>query len=213
MPYVMCFLLCWGAVLAMGQAEVLHPILDPSNHLEELVEDTSGWDSDYRTSREEGARGTQFRYDVEHPPSGSVRIGSICMDGTTTDLKGGGACSGYGGVRHWLYRLPDGSEQKYATRRHEEHPEPLSKAELEGLLSRQKQKKFEDAYEGDNSSSVEAFEDLPSEDKGMKYGSAYQGRNSWFSWEELMAVMMICVTIAYIARLFWGRNKHDDLLD
>lgn len=186
MKNVMCFLLCWGVVLAMGQAEVLHPILDPSNHLEELIEDTSGWDSDYRTSEEDGARGTQFRYDVEHPPSGSVRIGCICMDGTTTDLKGGGACAGYGGVRHWLYRLPDGTERMYATDRHKEHPEELSDEELEALSSRH---------------------------KGMKFGSAYEGRNPRFSWEELMAVMMICVTIAYVARTFWSKNKHDDLLD
>ena len=28
-----------------------------------------------------------------------------------------------------------------------------------------------------------------------------------------LAVMMICVTIAYVVRTFWGKNKSDDLLD
>lgn len=36
------------------------------------------------------------------PASGS-RIGAVCKDGSTTSVKGSGACSGRGGVDHWLY--------------------------------------------------------------------------------------------------------------
>lgn len=30
------------------------------------------------------------------------RSGAVCKDGTTTHATGSGACSGHGGVDHWL---------------------------------------------------------------------------------------------------------------
>ena len=176
------FLMSLVALFAMAQGEVLHPILEPANNLNQLIEDTSGWDEDYRTSEEEGERGTQFDYDVEHPPSGAVRIGCICMDGTTMDLTGTGACSGYGGVRHWIYRLKDGTERTFPTLRHKEHPSPLSEEDLKNLASRGK----------------------------LKYGKSYEEAERRFSWEELMAIMIICVTIAFIVHTLWGRKGRGD---
>ena len=31
-----------------------------------------------------------------------VRIGAVCNDGTTSSATGSGACSGHGGVDHWI---------------------------------------------------------------------------------------------------------------
>lgn len=180
---------CLWTVGVKAQAEILHPLLDPINNLEQLI-DTSGWDDDYRTSEEDGQRGTQFDYDIEHPPSDAERIGCICMDGTTMDLRGGGACGGYGGVRFWVYESKDGTTFNFPTIRHREHPSDLTEEEINSLTSRTRQVKYGDAL------------DAISGDKH-------------FGWEELMAVMMICVTIAFIAKTFWGnrRRHHDDILN
>lgn len=32
------------------------------------------------------------------------RTGAVCKDGTTSSATGSGACSGHGGVDHWLCR-------------------------------------------------------------------------------------------------------------
>lgn len=32
------------------------------------------------------------------------KIGAVCKDGTRFTATGSGACSGHGGVDHWLYR-------------------------------------------------------------------------------------------------------------
>lgn len=37
------------------------------------------------------------------PTPGGVRTGAVCKDGTTSTATGSGACSGHGGVDHWLY--------------------------------------------------------------------------------------------------------------
>lgn len=180
------FIFCVLSFCGIAQEEAIHPILDPTNNLELLI-DTTGWDEDYRTSEEDGQRSTQFNFDIEHPPSDAVRIGCICMDGTTMDLKGTGACSGYGGVRYWIYQRADGTELTFPTDRHRAHPEPLTEEELASLASNTKR---------------------------QKYGNAYERVSDGFDWEELMAVMMICVTIAFITKTFWGRRKgDDDLLD
>ncbi len=34
----------------------------------------------------------------------SERTGAVCKDGTTSTATGSGACSGHGGVDHWLYK-------------------------------------------------------------------------------------------------------------
>jgi len=35
---------------------------------------------------------------------GTTLVGAICMDGTTSDATGSGACSHHGGVKQWIYR-------------------------------------------------------------------------------------------------------------
>lgn len=186
MKRLMTLFFCFLIIDGMAQLELVYPILNELNNLKQFT-DTTGWDENYRTSEEEGQRGTQFNFDVEHPPNDAERIGCICMDGTTMDLKGTGACSGYGGVRYWVYQLKDGGELTFPTKRHHEHPEVLSEEEIANLASRAKKE---------------------------KYGNAYSSSVDNFGWEELMAVMMICVTIAFITKTFLGRkNRDENLLD
>lgn len=118
------------------------------------------------------------------PPNG-VRVGCICMDGTRDDERSTGACQGYGGVRYWLYQISPDSIAWFPTRRHWQHPEELSETELANLASRHRKEKF-----GTGSSS--GF--------GVHWG-VYQ----------MLSVMMICVTIGYIAKLYFA--SHDKLPD
>jgi len=92
----------------------------------------------YRTSDEETETptnrrqrdGKQKRASV---PKGAFRIGCICMDDTRSDTRSTGACSGHGGVRHWVYRTPSGDTVHVMTARHERHPHALSAEEMSEL--------------------------------------------------------------------------------
>lgn len=117
------------------------------------------------------------------PPDG-VRVGCICMDGSRDDERSTGACRGYGGVRYWLYQISPDSIAWFPTRRHWQHPEELSDTELANLASRNQKEKF-------------------------GAGSGF-GRNSWGAY-QMLSVMIICVTIGYIAKLYF--TSHDKLPD
>jgi hypothetical protein len=189
---IVLFIGIWSSN-GQGQAEeLINTMLNPSDNLEKLIEadsllkkeDDAGWDERYRTSEEEGEKGTQFSFDVVHPPEGSKRMGCICMDEVSMDLKGTGACSGHGGVRFWVYELKDGDEFLLPTERHKSHPSPLTEEELSGLSALNKKEKYGNAYGSDGDSRL--------------------------SWEELMAILAICVTIAFMAKTFWGGQKRSD---
>ncbi len=147
---------------------------------EDTVQEAS-WDNTYHTSDEVGERGTQYSFDVNHPPENAIRIGCICMDGTSMDLKGGGACAGYGGVRHWIYQKKDGVEVEFPTERHLQHPTPLS---------------------------IEEVANLSGHNKKQSYGNSYnRGIIGRLGWEELMAIIIICVTIAFITKTIWSSRR------
>jgi hypothetical protein len=179
-------------VQGQGQEEgTLEPFLEPSQHLEQMLdvdklkemeEEIAGdWDEDYRTSDEEEERGTGFSFDVNHPPKDAVRVGCECMDGTTMDLKGGGACAGYGGVRYWIYEEAEGKRSMYPTERHYEHPAPLSEEELSSLVAH---------------------------NKPIKYGDSYNSPIGFrLGWLELLGVIIICVTIAFVTKTLWGTGQ------
>lgn len=38
-----------------------------------------------------------------NPSEPGPRKGAVCKDGTTSSATGSGACSGHGGVDHWIY--------------------------------------------------------------------------------------------------------------
>ncbi len=199
---LICGLLLFLSVVLWGQKDdddPLAPFLDPSQHLEKFVdvdemrkqleEDAQSkagadWDSTYRSSDQLGERGTRFHFDINHPPAGATRIGCICMDGTTMDLKGGGACAGYGGVRYWVYESKEGEEILFPTDRHLEHPDPLSEEELANLSAHNRKE---------------------------KYGNSYnRGFGTGLGWEELLAIIMICATIAFVTKTIWSNNNNNN---
>lgn len=45
----------------------------------------------------------------------SMRTGAVCNDGSISSATGGGACSGHGGVKHWLYGDKPSKESKSIT--------------------------------------------------------------------------------------------------
>ena len=173
----------------IGPVEVIQTVKavkDVAEQIQEFTSDDSinveqgSWDDTYRTSEEDGERGTQYSFDVNHPPEGAARIGCICMDGTSMDLKGGGACAGYGGVRHWIYETKDGKEKMYPTERHLQHPQALSEDEMANLSAHNKK---------------------------QSYGNYNRGIGR-LGWEELMAIIIICVTIIFITKTIWSSNRH-----
>ena len=103
-----------------------------------------------------------------------VGIGCICMDGTPQDDKGRGACAGFGGVRFWLYQNGD-SIIMDPTRRHYSHPNPFTEEEKERLA----------AY---------------NEGERVAFGS---GRRLGDDFANIVMVMMVCITIGYVARLYF----------
>jgi hypothetical protein len=96
-------------------------------------------DEDFRTSDQPNEKNTQYQR-TSKPPKNALRVGCICMDYIQLDVNGGGACAGRGGVRFWLYQLPDGAIVQHATPAHNAHPEPLNPTEMQNLRYNGKKK-------------------------------------------------------------------------
>ena len=94
------------------------------------------------------------------------------------DERGQGACSGYGGVRFWIYQVGEDSTVFYPTDNHWAHPDSLSELELNNLSSR---------------TTDEPMGRSPGR-RGMSFG-------------EIALGMMVCLTIAYIAKLWFDRGE------
>ena len=136
----------------------------------------AGWDEQFRTSDQPGERGTGFSKS-DKPPKG-LRVACICMDGSRRDERGKGACSGYGGVRFWVYQVAEDSTVLYPTENHWAHPDSLSEEELNNLSSR---------------TADEPMGKSPGR-RGLNFG-------------EIALGMMVCLTIAYIAKLWFDRGE------
>lgn len=181
---------------SFGQEELVEPVL---NYMEKkaaekiesylaesdstYAEEQEGeeWDDVLRTSEMDD----DFeRYGERQIPEG-LRIGSICMDGTPSDDRGRGACAGYGGVRYWLYQKEDSSIVQVPTRRHLEHPEVLNEIELANLSSRN---------EATQNTLFQAEKVQP-------------GNSSGGSFYNMISVIMICLTVAYIAKLYFQHSE------
>lgn len=138
-----------------------------------LPADGAGWDEYWRTSDMEGEQPSMFnRY--SRAPKGT-RIGCICMDGTRSDERGRGACSGFGGVRYWVYLVEGDSTVLFPTQKHWEHPEPLNDLELSNLSSR---------------------------NTGQAYGKS-KAKGGGIGPYETLAILGICACIAYVAKLMF----------
>lgn len=101
---------------------------DEQARMEEIFR-TSDQDSEVPTNRRQRDKKAK-RVSV---PKGAFRIGCVCMDDSRSDTRSGGACSGHGGVRYWVYRTPAGDTVHVLTARHERHPHALSAAEMSEL--------------------------------------------------------------------------------
>lgn len=150
------------------------------------LSDEELWDTAYHTSDEEGEKSTQYHH-RESPPDGAIRTGCECMDGEVLEQKGQGACSGHGGVRYWRYQLVDGDLYLMPTDRHRDHPEPLSKTEIQNLSAH-------------NTGAPKSY---------------FYRRGSSMSWMDMVSLLIICLTVAYVARLIWqdGNNKRGNNSD
>ena len=144
-----------------------------------LEQAEEGWDDHYRTSDLEGERGTGYNRYAGEPDG--VRVGCMCMDGTRSDERGRGACNGYGGVRYWIYLVGEDSTVLYPTSRHWEHPDPLSEQELANLSSRT---------------------------TGQVYGKS-RGKGGPISTNELLAIVAMSATVAYVAKLLFGARPRE----
>lgn len=136
-----------------------------------------GWDEHLHTSDMEGDTAAQYFYRHSPPPEG-VRVGCVCMDGDQTEQTGFGACSGHGGVRFWLYKITPDSIIPYPTRRHFEHPDELTMAELENLAAHQ--------------------------ERDHPLGATKSSGSSDSLWHMLTA-MVVCITLAYLAKTWWNQ--------
>lgn len=140
---------------------------------EEEAVDTTGW------SEEADAWGNWFRTseweaEVTDRPEGR-RIGCICMDGTPQDDRGRGACAGRGGVRFWLHQQGD-TLYMDPTLKHKTHPDAFSQEEKETRFA---------AYN--------------------ESGGGFKGQRQSVlgEFKEIIMVMMVCLTVAYVARLYF----------
>jgi len=139
-------------------------------------QEQAGWDEHFHTSDLPGERGTGFSRS-DDPPKG-LRVGCICMDYSRRDERGKGACSGYGGVRFWIYQVAEDSVAYFPTENHWAHPDSLSQEELMNLSSR---------------NTDEPLGAAPGR-RGLPFG-------------EIALGMMVCLTIAYIAKLWFDRGE------
>lgn len=149
-------------------------------------EEDEGWDDYFRTSDLETESATGFRRDSEAPAG--VRTGCICMDGSRRDERGRGACSGRGGVRFWIYQVGEDSTVHFPTDRHWDHPEPLSERELNNLS----------AYNTSPGDDDEEKDEAPD--------SFWMGQGLNFGLWDVLAAMMICLTMAYTSKLWFGND-------
>jgi hypothetical protein len=142
-----------------------------------VIAEEEAWEDYFRSSDLEGEDAVGYNSGLIRPKG--LRVGCICMDGTRKDDRGRGACSGFGGVRFWLYQITEDSVVMDPTSLHRRHPEPLTLMETNNLSSR-------------NAFAAEA---------PVKHRSWYDYRI-----EDVLIAMMVCVTIAYVAKMWFHHD-------
>ncbi len=183
--------------------------------------DADAWDEILKTSDLEKEIPTQpsKRYNPKRPknyrskpaPKGAHRIACECMDEVKQDKTGRGACSGHGGVRYWIYQLPDKSLMRQATWRHEDHPEPLSEAERQQLDAyRPAQRSNPQAYDPPNLENMEDAADAATPVQPPAIAKTRtekeQAEAQKWGFYDLMIMLMMCITIAFITHTMFARR-------
>jgi hypothetical protein len=214
------------------QIENKDPELETYEFVDSLEEDL--WDDIFKTSDLEEERNTRpgktfhnKANEIQTPaPKGAIRVGCICMDEIKEVRRGRGACSGHGGVRFWLYKMPDGEILKHPTARHHDHPTALVKEERINLDAHNPSPKKKISYFSPNrsemltDSAVLAAEQAREKDgNGVKGSQRFEeeSRNEiqkrktaeqigHLGFYDLIVMLMICITIAYITQVLFLRR-------
>ena len=134
-------------------------------------------------------------------PKGAFRIGCVCMDESKSDTRSGGACSGHGGVRFWVYRTLEGDTVHILTGRHERHPHALNAQEMSELS----QKQAEKVKRLQQSVPVQSLSPAPV--VVMPAPVSHDG----FDWRDMVMVSVGGVAAFFIIRLvlYWATNNQD----
>lgn len=117
---------------------LLLPLVAPAQDPDIEANEKARLEEIFRTSEQEGQTPTNRRQRDKKTrrvsvPKGAFRIGCHCMDGSYSDTRSVGSCSGHGGVRYWVYRTREGDTVHVLTARHETHPHALDAAEMSEL--------------------------------------------------------------------------------
>ncbi|KXX69430.1 hypothetical protein [Flammeovirga sp. SJP92] len=171
---IITILLFFHLVLVFGQVSMPYPPIDTDSTIYEDGISVEELEEILRTSDIEGEKSTHGNYQQRYKPIGK-RIGCICMDGSKQEKKGRGACSGFGGVRFWIYQ-DNNNETLFPTERHIEHPEPLSEEELEQLAGRM--------------------------EKEVKHGTRtpFYEKNLFY---VMIISLIICITVMYVTKVLF----------
>lgn len=135
-------------------------------------------------------------------PKDAFRIGCVCMDDTRSDTRSGGACSGHGGVRFWVYRTREGDTVHVMTARHERHPHPLDAAEMSELSQKR----------------ADRIQKLPTVAKPpapVPYSApsppvvVLPDAQNRFGWDDALSLAVASVALYFIVRLIlrWANNN------
>jgi hypothetical protein len=187
------------------------------------------WEEIFRSSDLEAEKATQPRYyaprknwenkETKPAPKDGQRIGCVCMDGHTKGQRGKGACSGQGGVRFWVYRMPDSTVLRHATWRHDQHPEPLVADELTKLDSRNKASR-PTVYDGPPADELELISEaltVVKKDSTLTeviYKARHekneqaedQAQRGLWGFYDMIIMIMVCITVAFVTHTLFARR-------
>ncbi len=159
----------------------------------------------FRTSEQEGETPTSRRQRDQKikrvsVPKGAFRVGCHCMDGSYSDTRSVGSCSGHGGVRYWVYRTREGDTVHIITGNHERHPHPLDAAEMSELSQKR----------------ADRTENLAKPMAPVPYGPQTQvllmPEDNGFEWPDAAAFSAAGVVVYFIVRLVLRWLKDNERL-
>lgn len=180
---------CWLALLPCARAQDPDLADDEKARMEEIFR-TSERDAEVPTGRRERDRKTR-RVSV---PKGAFRVGCVCMDDTQSDTRSGGACSGHGGVRFWVYRTVSGDTVHVLTARHERHPHALTAAEM-SEISRKRADRIQQLTTAPKAPAPVPYAAPQPPVVILPYGS-----ERW-NWSSALALAVAGATFFFIARM------------
>lgn len=135
-------------------------------------------------------------------PKGSFRVGCQCMDDTYSDVRSIGACSGHGGVRFWVYRIPEGDTVHIRTGNHERHPHALDAAEMSALSQKR----------ADRVQKMRQGNPMPAPYSAQPSPVVVMPDSDGFDWPDATALATAGVVLFFIIRLVLSWVKENETL-